>query len=114
MAELGLGVGVAARCRAAETWSVEFARAGGSSQTWWTRSCCDTGLPACGRRAANRQRSLDYSAVSPTKAWDTGRVWNVPVGRDYADGQQHCAEGWSLQDDGTFKLLGRPCVENPI
>ncbi|WP_439661343.1 hypothetical protein ACSHWB_07495 [Lentzea sp. HUAS TT2] len=56
----------------------------------------------------------DYSSVSPTKEWTIGRLWNVPVGRDYADGQQHCAEGWSLQDDGTFKLLGRPCVENPI
>ena len=56
----------------------------------------------------------DYSSVSPTQQWGVGRIWNVQVGRDYANGQQHCAEGWSLQGDGTFKLLGRPCVANPI
>ncbi|HEX7305679.1 hypothetical protein [Lentzea sp.] len=56
----------------------------------------------------------DYSSVSPTQRWSTGNVWNVPVGRSYPDGQQHCAEGWSLQSDGTFKLLGRPCVQNPV
>lgn len=56
----------------------------------------------------------DYSSTSPTQKWGTSTVWNVPVGRDYADGQQHCAEAWEQQNDGTFSLLGRPCVENPI
>ncbi|WP_143138642.1 hypothetical protein [Lentzea waywayandensis] len=56
----------------------------------------------------------DYSSVSPTQKWGVGRIWNVQVDRNYSDGQMHCSEGWSLQDDGTFKLLGRPCVENPI
>jgi hypothetical protein len=56
----------------------------------------------------------DYSSVSPTQKWGVGRIWIVEVDRDYADGQQHCSEGWEKQDDGTFKLLGRPCVENPL
>ncbi|MFD4641092.1 hypothetical protein ACFWN2_27540 [Lentzea sp. NPDC058436] len=56
----------------------------------------------------------DYSSVSPTKEWGTSRIWNVQVGRDYAAGQQHCAEAWAERDGGRFELIGRPCVENPI
>ncbi|MFJ5991250.1 hypothetical protein [Lentzea sp. NPDC092896] len=56
----------------------------------------------------------DYSDVSPTQKWGVGLIYITPVNRDYADGRQHCSEGWSLQDDGTFKLLGRPCVAHPL
>ncbi|MGI5505046.1 hypothetical protein [Lentzea sp. CA-135723] len=56
----------------------------------------------------------DYSSVSPTQKWAVGIIYSAAIYKDYADGQKHCVEGWEKQDDGTFALLGRPCVENPI
>ncbi|MFJ8963807.1 hypothetical protein ACIRG5_30900 [Lentzea sp. NPDC102401] len=56
----------------------------------------------------------DYSVTSETRKWGQNSLYYYNLDRDYANGQKHCSEGWSLQDDGTFKLLGRPCVENPI
>ncbi|MET9224924.1 hypothetical protein [Lentzea sp. NPDC003310] len=56
----------------------------------------------------------DYSVTSETRRWGQGSLYYHNVDRDYADGQKHCAEGWMKKDDGTFELIGRPCVENPI
>jgi len=56
----------------------------------------------------------DYSSNSPTQQWSGQLIWNVQVHRDYANGQQHCAEAWEQQSDGSHKLLGRPCVQNPV
>jgi hypothetical protein len=56
----------------------------------------------------------DYSVTSETRRWGQSSVFYYTVDRDYANGQKHCAEGWMKKDDGTFKLLGRPCVENPL
>ncbi|MFD9703335.1 hypothetical protein [Lentzea sp. NPDC059081] len=56
----------------------------------------------------------DYNATSETRRWGQGSLYYHNVNRDYASGQKHCAEGWRKKDDGTFELIGRPCVENPI
>ncbi|MFD4675809.1 hypothetical protein ACFWNN_39185 [Lentzea sp. NPDC058450] len=56
----------------------------------------------------------DYNVTSETRRWGQGSVYYHTVDRSYADGQKHCAEGWMKKDDGTFELIGRPCVENPV
>ncbi|MGM1061786.1 hypothetical protein [Saccharothrix sp. Mg75] len=56
----------------------------------------------------------DYRYTSETRSWGTSTAFVRNVGRSYANGQLHCAEGWKSNGDGTFSLLGRPCVDNPI
>ena len=56
----------------------------------------------------------DYSVTSETRRWGQNSLYYYNMDRHYADGQKHCAEGWMKKDDGTFELIGRPCVENPI
>ncbi|GHH46271.1 hypothetical protein [Lentzea cavernae] len=56
----------------------------------------------------------DYNVTSETRKWGQNSLYYHDVNRDYANGQKHCAEGWRQTDDGSFELIGRPCVENPI
>ena len=51
--------------------------------------------------------------TSETRKWGQTTYYH-DVNRDYANGEKHCAEGWREVGDGSFELIGRPCVTNPI